>query len=55
MFRVIVLLVATGPGIEPGAAVATHPIVDLVPTLYRWLDVEPDSAYPGQPIPELAG
>jgi predicted AlkP superfamily phosphohydrolase/phosphomutase len=46
--------VATGPGIEPGAAAASHPIVDLVPTLYRWLDLEPDPAYAGRPIPELA-
>ena len=41
------------PGIEARAAAATHPIVDLVPTLYRWLGLEPDPAFAGQPIPEL--
>jgi predicted AlkP superfamily phosphohydrolase/phosphomutase len=45
--------VAAGPGIEAGAAAAVHPIVDLVPTLYRWLGHEPDPALAGQPIPEL--
>ena len=45
--------VASGPGIEARAAAATHPIVDLVPTLYRWLGLEPDPAFAGQPIPEL--
>jgi predicted AlkP superfamily phosphohydrolase/phosphomutase len=45
--------VAAGPGIEVGAAAAVHPIVDLVPTLYRWLGHEPDPALAGQPIPEL--
>jgi predicted AlkP superfamily phosphohydrolase/phosphomutase len=45
--------VASGPGIEAGAAAATHPIVDLVPTLYRWLGLEPDPGFAGQPIPEL--
>ncbi|HKU61333.1 MAG TPA: alkaline phosphatase family protein [Gemmatimonadales bacterium] len=47
--------VAAGPGIEPGATAAVHPIVDLVPTVYRWLGLEPDPALAGQPIPELVG
>ena len=45
--------VASGPGIEAGEAAATHPIVDLLPTLYRWLGLEPDPAFAGQAIPEL--
>jgi predicted AlkP superfamily phosphohydrolase/phosphomutase len=45
--------VATGPGIEAGRAAAVHPIVDLVPTLYRWLGLEPDPVFAGRPIPEL--
>jgi predicted AlkP superfamily phosphohydrolase/phosphomutase len=45
--------VATGPDIAPGRAAAVHPIVDLVPTIYRWLDLEPDPVFAGRPIPEL--
>jgi predicted AlkP superfamily phosphohydrolase/phosphomutase len=45
--------VATGPGISAGPVAAVHPIVDLVPTAYRWLGLEPDPALTGQPIPEL--
>jgi predicted AlkP superfamily phosphohydrolase/phosphomutase len=45
--------VATGPGITEGRTAGTHPIVDLVPTVYRWLGLEPDPALAGQPIPEL--
>jgi predicted AlkP superfamily phosphohydrolase/phosphomutase len=45
--------VATGPGIGVGPTAAVHPIVDLVPTVYRWLGLEPDPAFTGQPIPEL--
>lgn len=45
--------VVSGPGIEAGSVAAVHPIVDLVPTLYRWLGLEPDPALAGQPIPEL--
>jgi predicted AlkP superfamily phosphohydrolase/phosphomutase len=45
--------VATGPGIGPGPTAAVHPIVDLAPTIYRWLGVEPDPAFTGRPIPEL--
>jgi hypothetical protein len=44
---------AAGPGIRPGEDPGTYPIVDLVPTVYRWLGLEPDAAYPGQPIPDL--
>jgi predicted AlkP superfamily phosphohydrolase/phosphomutase len=45
--------VATGPGIEPGPTAAVHPIVDLAPTVYRWLGLEPDPAFAGRAIPEL--
>jgi predicted AlkP superfamily phosphohydrolase/phosphomutase len=45
--------VASGRGIEPGTAAAVHPIVDLVPTLYRWLGLQPDPALAGRAIPEL--
>jgi predicted AlkP superfamily phosphohydrolase/phosphomutase len=45
--------VAAGPGITTGRAAGTHPIVDLAPTVYRWLGLEPDPAFTGQPIPEL--
>ena len=45
--------VATGPGISAGRAAAAYPIVDLVPTIYRWLGLEPDPALAGRPIPEL--
>ena len=46
--------VARGPGIGTGPTAAVHPIVDLVPTVYRWLGLEPDEALAGRPIPELA-
>lgn len=45
--------VARGPGIGAGSTAAAHPIVDLVPTVYRWLGLEPDQAFAGRPIPEL--
>ena len=45
--------VATGPGIGVGPTAAAYPIVDLVPTVYRWLGLEPDPAFTGRPIPEL--
>jgi predicted AlkP superfamily phosphohydrolase/phosphomutase len=46
--------VAVGPDIPRKAAAAAHPLVDLAPTVYRWLDLDPDPEFAGRPIPELA-
>jgi predicted AlkP superfamily phosphohydrolase/phosphomutase len=46
--------VAVGPDIPRGAAAAAYPLVDLAPTVYRWLDLDPDPEFAGRPIPELA-
>ena len=45
---------AVGPDIRPGPAAAPYPLVDLAPTIYRWLGLEPDAGLAGSPIPELA-
>lgn len=45
--------IAAGPDLEPGMATAEYPIVDLAPTVYRWLGLDPDPALAGTSIPEL--
>jgi predicted AlkP superfamily phosphohydrolase/phosphomutase len=42
--------VAAGPGIAPGLRVEGHDILDLAPTVARWLGVEAGSALQGRPI-----
>lgn len=45
-------LVAAGPGIDTGPPLECES-VDLVPTLFRWLGLEPDPGFQGRPVPEL--
>jgi predicted AlkP superfamily phosphohydrolase/phosphomutase len=46
---------ARGPGIAPGEPAATHDILDIAPTVCRWLGAEPPARLEGRPIPELTG
>ncbi len=43
---------ARGPGIHPGKATGNR-VVDIVPTLRRWLDCPADDQLQGKPVPEL--
>ncbi len=47
--------VAAGNGIPSGSAGTGHDLVDLVPTLHRWLGVASPTDLHGHPIPELVG
>ncbi len=45
--------VAAGPGIEPGACESRYETIDLIPTVFEWMDAERPSWFQGLPIPEL--
>jgi predicted AlkP superfamily phosphohydrolase/phosphomutase len=45
--------VASGPGIHPGPGAGEHHILDLVPTVWRWLGLAPCEAFHGRPIAGL--
>ena len=47
--------VAVGDGIAAGSRTGEHRTVDLVPTIFEWLGVEPDEGFQGKPIPALCG
>jgi predicted AlkP superfamily phosphohydrolase/phosphomutase len=42
---------ARGPGIEPGATLPTHDILDLAPTVRQYLGLDIDSTLHGRPLP----
>jgi predicted AlkP superfamily phosphohydrolase/phosphomutase len=45
--------VAAGPGLPTGPEDARRDIVDLVPTVLRWLDAAHPPGFQGEPIPSL--
>ena len=45
--------VAVGDGIPAGTRTEGHGIVDLVPTIFDWLGVEPAQGFQGKPIPQI--
>ncbi len=45
--------VAAGEGIRSGTRSDGHDTLDLIPTVFRWLGVEPPVEFQGQPIPVL--
>jgi len=45
--------IAAGEGIRPGSVAHGYGIVDLVPTVFRWLGAEPPEDFQGQPIPDI--
>ena len=46
--------VAAGPGVARGASIEGHHILDLAPTVFRWLDCAIPETLEGRPIPQLA-
>jgi predicted AlkP superfamily phosphohydrolase/phosphomutase len=47
--------IAAGPGLARGMHSGVHHVVDLLPTIRRYLGLDPDPRLPGRPIAELAG
>jgi len=45
--------VAVGPGIRPGPCRRAYETIDVIPTVFEWLDAERPSWFQGRPIPEL--
>jgi predicted AlkP superfamily phosphohydrolase/phosphomutase len=42
--------VARGEGIAPGRVATVHDVIDLAPTVFRWLGAEVPASFQGQPI-----
>jgi predicted AlkP superfamily phosphohydrolase/phosphomutase len=47
--------VAAGDGIQAATHAPGFQTVDLVPTVFRWLGIEPREDFQGKPIPALCG
>ncbi len=47
--------VAVGDGIQPGTSEEGCRVIDLVPTVFTWLGVEPAGDFQGKPIPAISG
>ena len=45
--------VAVGEGIESGTRAGGYDTVDLIPTVFKWLGIEPPVEFHGRPIPTL--
>jgi predicted AlkP superfamily phosphohydrolase/phosphomutase len=45
--------IAAGKDIKPCSRAEDHHIMDIVPTIFRWLDAKPDETFQGEPIATL--